>query len=82
MVYGTFRDFSEHDPYIYAYTRELDGVRWLIVLNHCDNDNVYELPQELASVDRHLLLGNYTDVKEEGSALHMRPHEARIYALQ
>jgi len=82
MVYGTFRDFSENDPYIYAYTRELDGVRWLIVLNHCDNDNVYELPEELASAHRHLLLGNYTDVKEEGTTLYMRPHEARIYALQ
>ncbi|MED0656304.1 alpha-glucosidase [Anoxybacillus ayderensis] len=82
MVYGTFRDFSENNPYIYAYTRELDGVRWLIVLNHCDNDNVYELPEELAAAHRHLLLGNYTDVKEEGTTLHMRPHEARIYALQ
>jgi oligo-1,6-glucosidase len=26
MVYGTFHDYSKNDPYIYAYTRELDGV--------------------------------------------------------
>ncbi|MEK4167661.1 alpha-glucosidase C-terminal domain-containing protein [Anoxybacillus sp. FSL W8-0104] len=81
-MYGTFRDLSENEPYIYAYTRELDGVRWLIVLNHCDSDNVYTLPEEISSASRRLLLGNYTDVKEEGTTLHMRPHEARIYALQ
>jgi len=81
MVYGSFRDYTEQDPHIYAYTRELDEERWLIVLNHCDHENSYSLPEELSLYKRELLLGNYSDVQEKGSVLHMRPHEARIYKL-
>jgi oligo-1,6-glucosidase len=81
MVYGSFHDYSESDPYIYAYTRELKEERWLIVLNHCDNENTYELPKQLAHYKRELLLGNYADIQESGAVLRMRPHEARIYKL-
>jgi oligo-1,6-glucosidase len=81
MVYGNFHDYSEGDPYIYAYTRELDNERWLIVLNHYDHENMYELPEQLAHYKRELLLGNYADIQESGAVLHMRPHEARIYKL-
>jgi oligo-1,6-glucosidase len=81
MVYGNFHDYSEGDPYIYAYTRELDDERWLIVLNHCDHENTYELPEQLAHYKREWLLGNYADIQESGAVLHMRPHEARIYKL-
>lgn len=81
MVYGTFQDYTENEPYIYAYTRELDDVRWLIVLNHCDRANDYELPVPLAAYKREVVLGNYLDIQENGNVLHMRPHEARIYRL-
>jgi oligo-1,6-glucosidase len=81
MVYGSFHDYSEGDPYIYAYTRELDEERLLIVLNHCDHENTYSLPEQLAPYKRELLLGNYLDVQEKDTVLHMRPHEARIYKL-
>ncbi|OQO99928.1 hypothetical protein BSK33_14385 [Geobacillus sp. 44B] len=79
--YGTFHDYTENEPYIYAYTRELDDVRWLIVLNHCDHANDYKLPVSLAAYKREVVLGNYLDIQENGSVLHMRPHEARIYRL-
>lgn len=82
MVYGTFHDYTENEPYIYAYTRELDGSCLLIVLNHCDEPNDYELPGALSAYTREYLLGNYADIQETGVILHMRPHEARIYKLK
>jgi len=82
MVYGTFHDLTENEPYIYAYTRELDDNRLLIVLNHCDEPNDYELPSALSAYTRELVLGNYAGSQETGAVLHMRPHEARIYTLK
>lgn len=82
MVYGSFNDISGNDQSIYAYTRELDDVCWLIVLNHSDQANVFSLPLDLAEKDRDLVLGNGPAGFEEGSTLQLQPHEARIYEIK
>ncbi|RWZ60185.1 alpha-glucosidase [Halobacillus fulvus] len=74
MVYGDYQDISGDDPYVYAYTRSLEGEKWLVVLNHCDDSYRFEIPSE----SRTLLLSNYRD--DHGDVL--RPHEAKIYKLR
>jgi oligo-1,6-glucosidase len=78
MVYGDYQDHSEGDPHIYAYTRTLGGVTWLILLNHSNETNTVSLPDTLSISGKELVLGNYQDIQN----LHtMQPHEARIYQL-
>ncbi|MDN4524721.1 glycoside hydrolase family 13 protein [Fictibacillus fluitans] len=78
MVYGDYQDHSEGDPHIYAYTRSLGEVTWLILLNHSNEANTVSLPDTLSISGKELVLGNYQDIQD----LHtLQPHEARIYQL-
>ncbi|WP_349408886.1 alpha-glucosidase [Pseudalkalibacillus sp. SCS-8] len=82
MVYGDYTDLSEGDDRLYMYTRQLDGVTWLVVLNHSDEAYELQLPEESEGAD--LLIGNYVDTEKAVKELDttLRPHEARIYQFQ
>ncbi|MGM7703141.1 glycoside hydrolase family 13 protein [Pseudalkalibacillus sp. Hm43] len=79
MVYGNYEDLSEGDERLYMYTRSLDGVTWLVVLNHSDEAHDLELPEE--SKGAQLMIGNYGDTEKTVRELEttLQPHEARIY---
>lgn len=51
--YGEYKDLSTGGEQLYVYRRQLDGVTWLVVLNHADQENRYEVPDGAA-----LLPGN------------------------
>ncbi|WP_281888577.1 alpha-glucosidase [Paenibacillus sp. YYML68] len=64
MVYGDYRDWSEGDAHVYAYTRSLEDECWLVVLNHADEESVFTLPDELGWAGGELLLANYADLAD------------------
>ena len=81
MVYGDYIDWSEGDDQLYVYTRSLNGVTWLIVLNHSASEAVFSKPVALAGRLATLLLGNYGDGAERdlsGSQFMLNPYEALI----
>ncbi|SFB19648.1 oligo-1,6-glucosidase [Cohnella sp. OV330] len=86
MVYGDFEEWPAYadDEHLYVYTRSLDGVCWLIALNHGDEPAKLALQGSAEIRKRRLLLGNYPvrSEDEEAGVLTLRPHEARIYALE
>ncbi|MDQ0338369.1 oligo-1,6-glucosidase [Caldalkalibacillus uzonensis] len=81
MVYGDYHNLSGDDEHLYVYTRSLDDVCWLIILNHADHQTPFSLPKGFDDEHKQLILANYPDVKEQDSIRHvtLRPHEARIY---
>ncbi len=81
MVYGDYEDLSEGDERLYMYTRSLDGVTWLVVLNHSNEEYALELPEE--SKGAQLMIGNYGETEKTVRELEttLQPHEARIYEL-
>ncbi|PZE20182.1 glycoside hydrolase family 13 protein [Paenibacillus xerothermodurans] len=83
MIYGDYKDLSAGDPHLYAYTRSLDGVRWLIILNHADHETQFNLPDGFNDQQKELILANYADVDAQATltSATLRPHEARIYKL-
>lgn len=83
MIYGSYDIVAKDHEQIYAYTRELDGQTWLVVLNFSDMEVNFELK---ASLDerrsQHLIIANYDEVPEmENGSLRLRPYEARVYEL-
>lgn len=82
MVYGDFEDLSEGDERLYMYTREYEGVKWLVILNHSDEEYNFTLPKTLIGTEK-LILANYVDVtnNSELNDTVLRPHEARVYSL-
>jgi oligo-1,6-glucosidase len=81
MIYGDYTDLSKGDEHLYVYTRSLDGVTWMIILNHSDNETRFTLPGGYQDAHKTLILANYSDVTGDESIANtsLRPHEARIY---
>ncbi|MGB8956847.1 MAG: alpha-glucosidase [Tumebacillaceae bacterium] len=82
MVYGDYQDLSADNEHLYVYTRSLDGVRWLVMLNHSDSESVLTLP-EAHDANKRLIIANYGDVADDQpiARVTLRPHEARVYQL-
>jgi oligo-1,6-glucosidase len=81
MIYGSYTDISEGNSKVYAYIRELDGVRWLIVLNHTNNVQAFTIPSEYLQSTASLVIGNYISKPTLSSTLQLNPHEALIYSV-
>ncbi|MBB3125806.1 oligo-1,6-glucosidase [Paenibacillus rhizosphaerae] len=79
MVYGDYRLLLEDHKLIYAYTRTLGEVTWLIALNFSESAAVLELDGRYSGIKRELIIGNYPGDGMEPDRL--RPYEARVYRM-
>src|SRR5258708_4233074 len=78
LVYGKYSLLDKDNPSVYAYTREWEGKKILILLNF----TAKEAPVNLNDIDfrkAKLLQGNY--MKMAKNRLSLRPYEAAIYRL-
>jgi oligo-1,6-glucosidase len=83
MVYGLYKDLSNGDQKVYAYTRELDSECWIIILNHSEENTRFDVPETLFSKETQLILANYSvvDSNKLTRMLNLRPYEALIYKV-
>lgn len=81
MIYGSYKDISEGNSEVYAYIRELNDIRWLIVLNHSDERQIFDLPSVYANPSATLVISNYLSRTPLCSPLQLNPHEALIYSI-
>jgi len=77
LVYGKYSLVDKSNPDIYAYTRELDGRKFLIMLNFKSKPSAIKSGFSLSSAK--LLLDNY-DTPSKGNTL--KPYEAVVYELK
>jgi oligo-1,6-glucosidase len=77
LVYGKYVLLDKDNPEVYAYTRELDGQKLLILLNF--SARAVPAPAGLALDGARLLLDNYAVA---GTAAELRPYEAAVYELR
>jgi len=80
LVYGKYQLLDKDNPSVYAYTRELDGKKMLILLNF--STAVKQTPVEFPQA--RMLLSNYNEPVNVYShpGFELRPYEARIYQLK
>ncbi len=76
LVYGKYEILDKTNPDVYAYTRELNNTRWLILLNFRAVPSTYSIPFGIASGT--LMSCNYTKASLNGQ---LRPYEASVYKL-
>lgn len=79
LIYGKFEIVDEQNPSVFAYTRELDGKKWLIALNFTSNDVTFNSGFSLA--ESKIISSNYADVKELNTNS-LRPYEALLIELK
>jgi len=82
LVYGKYTLLDKNNPNVYAYTREYEGQKFLIVLNFSAGNAQSAIGIKTANAK--LLLGNYKDAPVnniKGSSVSLRPFEALVYKL-
>ena len=80
LVYGKYSLLDKANPNVYAYTREYEGQKFLIILNFSSGNAQSALGINTASAK--LLLGNYKDApKNLASTVSLRPYEALVFKL-
>ncbi|HMB63457.1 MAG TPA: alpha-glucosidase [Eudoraea sp.] len=82
LVYGDYTLVQPEHPEIYAYTREMDGDKMLILLNFSQEESVIELkPLDVLNHGK-LLINNYDSVNLEETSIMMKPYQAIVFALE
>lgn len=82
MINGKYTLLDKSNPDIYAYTREDNGIKFLVLLNFSAANAETKLPLKMGGAE--LLLSNYNDAKDfhKGSnVIALRPYEALLYKL-
>jgi oligo-1,6-glucosidase len=82
LVYGKYTLLDKSNPSVYAYTRELDGQRMLVLLNFSADAATAETG--INSSNARLLQYNYKTPpagKKIQSTVRLRPYEALVYKL-
>jgi oligo-1,6-glucosidase len=83
VVYGKYELILPEHEEIYAFTRSLDDIRLLVILNFTKNKPIFTLPNTIDMDQAELLIGNYPVPRsEEIQFLTLRPFEARVYCLK
>jgi oligo-1,6-glucosidase len=76
LVYGKYTLLDKGNNDVYAYTREANGKKMLVVLNFTKNTSAYNAGVDVSKAK--ILIDNYTTAAVSGT---MRPYEAVVYEL-
>ena len=79
FAYGKYNILLEDDRNIYAYQRQGEENKLLVLLNFRQNEAVYDLSSELEIAEAELILNNYQKKAEFELRDSLRPYEARVY---
>lgn len=80
---GNYQLLLEDHPQIFAYVRNGDGEKLLVVANFFAGQTEFVLPNELDinGYTSRILLSNYNDSSEHVQEIMLRPYEAIVYHL-
>lgn len=75
LVYGKYTLLDKENPNLFAYTRELDGKKWLVLLNFSERNTLYQAAFSLSKSK--IILDNYAGTTKIDKQT-LRPYEALI----
>jgi oligo-1,6-glucosidase len=76
LVYGKYTLLDEANESVYAYTRELNGKKMLIMMNFTDKEASANTGVDMSKAK--VVLGNYETVSTDGK---LKPYQAVVYEL-
>ena len=79
LVYGKYTLLDKDNPDVYAYTRQLNGETFYVLLNFSKKAVDFNF-MELKSINKSLLISNYPDAdKVAPPIVKLQPYQAIIY---
>ncbi|MBS6599404.1 MAG: glycoside hydrolase family 13 protein [Clostridium sp.] len=79
IIYGDYKLLCEDDKNIFAYIRELNGDKILVVCNFYEKEVEFKYDEEFKNAE--ILLSNYNDSSLAIDKLKLRPYEAIMYRV-
>lgn len=79
IVYGNYELLAPEDEAVYAYTRELDGQKLLVVCNLSPKAVTFQVPDEVSWKGGELIIGSMGG--ELGREMNLQPWQASVWAL-
>lgn len=76
LIYGKYTLLDKENPDVFAYTRELEGKKVLVLLNFSEKNTKANINLNIKKAK--VLIANYGNVTKDGS---LRPYEAVLYEL-
>ncbi|WP_133013623.1 glycoside hydrolase family 13 protein [Clostridium cuniculi] len=80
IIYGDYTLLCPEDKNIFAYTRELNGDKILVVCNFYDKEVIFSFDGDFNHAD--ILLSNYKDSSTLIEKLNLRPYEAIMFRVK
>ncbi|GGI13968.1 glycoside hydrolase family 13 protein [Gottfriedia solisilvae] len=80
IVYGSFDMLAEDDENVFAYSRELEDEKLLIVANFTSNKTTFQFTEQYE--DATILLTNYEASGVQLDSINLRPYEAIVYKIK
>ena len=80
IVYGHYQLIAPEDENVYAYTRELDGQKLLIICNLSPENVQFQVPGEVTWQNSEQLIGSRNAALER--EMELQPWQACVYALK
>ncbi|NRD76762.1 alpha,alpha-phosphotrehalase [Bacillus sp. BRMEA1] len=81
---GDYQLILADHPDIFAYVRNGENEKLLVINNFYGNETTFELPEDIALDGRtsEILLSNYADSSQDVQEIHLRPYESIVYLLK
>lgn len=81
LVYGDYTLLLPEHEQVYAFTRELDEDKMLVLLNFSETESTIELDELQGLTSEKVVIDNYEGTAVEGAYLTLRPYQAILFSL-
>lgn len=84
ITYGNYELILEDDNAIFAYLRNYNNEKLLVINNFYPVETIFKLPStlNLNKYDSKILISNYKDSEENFNTINLRPYESIVYYLK
>ncbi|MBB2481002.1 alpha,alpha-phosphotrehalase [Bacillus sp. APMAM] len=79
---GDYELLLEDHPEIFAYIRNGENEKLLVVNNFYGNETSFECPKDLSGYSSEILLSNYADSENNVQTIILRPYESIVFHLK
>lgn len=80
IVYGHYQLLAPEDPQVFAYTREYEGQKLLVICNVSDENVPFQIPESVSWQKEERLIGNY-EKRALTRKMEMKPWEAMVWSI-
>ena len=80
LVYGDYQLLYPENENVYAYTRELNDDKMLILLNFSEKETAIDLPSKMKEVK--LLKNNLPELTKKEAKITLKPYQALIFSYE